>query len=242
MQAKLSDRRAILNILRCYKDRYPHSKLYLADSPKSVYWGHLSMLDADLQCAKQALEERHTDFDVFVNVAGTELPLFTYDRFEQVMRETGVKNIVVSYLMPENYEYRIKYSYFLKKYPTNRTMVTRPPNYAKSSPPYNLKICKGIKNVVLNRSTVEFLLYDQISMDLYNWLQDVEAPEENFYSTLIRVDAGVDSRGLLAVTQDLNTDFMRGVCPRETLWVGGKRCSLLVLLVAVAFAFITLLL
>jgi len=50
-----------------------------------------------------------------VNVAGSELPNYDYPEFERVMRETGVKNIVVSYFMPEVFQYRLNRSWFLKK-------------------------------------------------------------------------------------------------------------------------------
>jgi len=74
-------------------------------------------------------------------------------------------------------------------------MVTRGPNYVRDPPPYGLVICKGIKNVVVNRNTLEFFLYDDIAIELYNWLSDVEVPEENYYSTLIRVNVGSDGQG-----------------------------------------------
>ncbi len=63
--------------------------------------------------------ERHSSdgggFNVFANLAGTELPLFPYEHFEDVARTEGVNNVVVSYLMPEGYKYRIRNSWFLKK-------------------------------------------------------------------------------------------------------------------------------
>ncbi len=83
-------------------------------------------------------------------------------------------------------------------------MATRSPvRYRKEPVPYNLTICKGVKNVLLNRPTVEFLVYDRVAIDLYNWLQDVEAPEENFYSTLIRITAMHDHNG-----DDEREDFL----------------------------------
>ncbi len=82
----------------------------------SVYWAHISILDADLQCAKQALLQEHKNFDVYVNVAGTELPLYPYDRFKNIMQDLGVKNLVESHL-PESdaISNRVKSSHYVQK-------------------------------------------------------------------------------------------------------------------------------
>ena len=75
-------------------------------------------------------------------------------------------------------------------------MVTRPPSfYKKEPPPHNLTVCKGVKNVLLDRETAEFMLYSEVASDLYNWLQDAEVPEEAFYSTLVRVRSRMAHNG-----------------------------------------------
>ncbi len=121
-QANHSARLAFEGILSCYKEHYPDSKLYLADPPVSVYHGHVSILDADLQCAKQALTQEHKNFDVYVNVAGTELPVHPYDHFESVMQDLGVKNLVESHL-PEadSISDRVKSCHYLQKYVYSRS-------------------------------------------------------------------------------------------------------------------------
>ncbi len=45
-------------------------------------------------------------------MAGSELPLHPYAHFE---RAAAGGNVVVSYLMPEGYKYRIRNSFFLKR-------------------------------------------------------------------------------------------------------------------------------
>jgi len=57
----------------------------------------------------------------------------------------------------------------------------------KTPPPHNLTIFKGVKNVALTRETSDFLIRQQSAIDYYNWLQDVLVPDENFYSTMVRV-------------------------------------------------------
>ncbi len=44
-QAGVPFRRAVLGLLRCYKDRFPASRIFLAEAPASVYWGHISLLE-----------------------------------------------------------------------------------------------------------------------------------------------------------------------------------------------------
>ena len=79
---------------------------------------------------------------------------------------------------------------------------------AKDPPPYNLEaryyfyqkhlllcqkrnnmffhqICKGIKNVVLNRETLSFLLNSRVAITFYNWLLDVEVSDYHKYVLVI---------------------------------------------------------
>ncbi len=81
-------------------------------------------------------------------------------------------------------------------------------------------IFKGLKNVVLNRSTVDFFLHNQVSIDLYNWLRDAESSEEFFYATLIRVVSDTGNLTAPGVIQDgyKNVDYQTGVCIRRTIW------------------------
>ena len=61
---------------------------------------------------------------------------------------------------------------------------------------------KGIKNGVLARPMVQFLLHSPIAIEFREWLEDTKSPEEYFFATLIRVEVDQDSGEL--VGQDLS--------------------------------------
>ena len=46
-----------------------------------MYWGHISVLDADLICLRHLLAVGQWDY--FVNTAGTEMPMASYSKFIQ---------------------------------------------------------------------------------------------------------------------------------------------------------------
>ena len=49
-------KKAVTRLVRCYRRRFPGARIFLAESPLAVYWGHMSVLDADLKCARQMLD------------------------------------------------------------------------------------------------------------------------------------------------------------------------------------------
>ncbi len=93
---------AIKNIVKCYKEAYPESNIFVATNPVSVYWGHISTLEviqkfsdefastqhflfqADLTCLR-ALLLRDDRWQFYINPAGTELPLLPIETMDQVM-------------------------------------------------------------------------------------------------------------------------------------------------------------
>ena len=48
-------------------------------------------------------------------------------------------------------------------------------------------IRKGSKNVALRRDFAHFVVHDSLSIDLLNYLQNTNVPDEHFYSTLATV-------------------------------------------------------
>ena len=50
------------------------------------------------------------------------------------------------------------------------------------SPPYNLTIRKGSKNVALERDFAKFLLESKVARDFYNWISDMYVAGRNCYA------------------------------------------------------------
>ena len=57
----------------------------------------------------------------------------------------------------------------------------------KTQPPRNLTILKGALLVLLKRDFAQFAATDKFAINLYNWMQDMDVPDESFFSTLSSV-------------------------------------------------------
>ena len=79
----------------------------------------------------------------------------------------------------------------------------------KTPPPHGLKMCKGPRNVILNRTVADFMVNHPVSRDLLEWMRTMLIPEEGFYSTLIRARVSQLQNGSYAVTQDLEVSLIK---------------------------------
>ena len=65
-------RTAAENILGCYRQRYPGTFILSASKNIPVYWGHWSIVQAELNCLKD-LEVDSLSWKYALNLAGSEL-------------------------------------------------------------------------------------------------------------------------------------------------------------------------
>lgn len=57
----------------------------------------------------------------------------------------------------------------------------------KGRPPYNLKIFKGYKNVMMRRDFAEFIINHPVAKSFRDYLKDTWIPDEHLYATLSRI-------------------------------------------------------
>ncbi len=62
-----------------YRKQYSDAKIFVAPSRKEIYWGHISLLEADLAC-HELLYSRHDEWKFYLNLAGSELPRYMLKR------------------------------------------------------------------------------------------------------------------------------------------------------------------
>ena len=48
-------RRAVASIVKCFQSQFKTDSVFLAQSTQNVFWGHMSVLDADLTCIEHLL-------------------------------------------------------------------------------------------------------------------------------------------------------------------------------------------
>ncbi|XP_059096883.1 N-acetyllactosaminide beta-1,6-N-acetylglucosaminyl-transferase-like isoform X2 [Tigriopus californicus] len=198
--------KAVDQMVKCYQWKHPKATIFTVDDPISVFWGHFSVLEADLKCM-QLLRTRNTHWNLLINPAGTELPLKPMPEIRKYL-EKFPNGIIDSFPLPEGNKGR----FVVSKENENNTKTDQ----VKESPPGNIVMRKGSKNVALSRELVDFFLDDPSSKGLQEWLQDKSVPDEHFYSTIITlINNG---------TQDLNSDSTYGGCVRLSWW-GDNNCK-----------------
>ena len=168
--------------------------------PVSTYWGHISLVESDLKCF-ELLETQFSDWTHVMNLAGSELPTRTIGEIETTIRsQLGEgKSFAYSRPMPEKHKERIELKYKLNSKSRFLSFLDGGSRYdnvprqvegaeKKFPPPHGLTVFKGLKNVILSRPMVDFILHNIVATDFKEWLEDTQIPDESFYATMIRVE------------------------------------------------------
>ena len=115
LKAPLRVHEAVAALASCYNRRFGAGKIEVIRNPRPVFWGHISVLAADLACLRLSLE-RSPDWTYFVNTAGTELPVAGYPNFEAVAAKAEGGNVLESYKLPKFFESRVNRYYQMERY------------------------------------------------------------------------------------------------------------------------------
>ena len=88
---------AFEGIVKCYNDHFPNSTIFLHPQPAEIYWGTYSLLNADLRCI-EALLERNEEWEYYINLAGTELPVTSVEELARKLANSKLNISVESYI------------------------------------------------------------------------------------------------------------------------------------------------
>ena len=179
---------------------WPKAIMVIPAEPVSTYWGHISLVESDLKCF-ESLEAEFSDWTHVMNLAGSELPTRTIGEIETAILSKLGKGRSFGYSrpMPEKFKKRIRLKHKLNFKPRFLSFLDGGSRYdkvpvrvegeeKKSPPPHGLTVFKGLKNVILSRPMVDFILHNQVATDFKEWLEDTQIPDESFYATMIRVE------------------------------------------------------
>ncbi|XP_059097770.1 beta-1,3-galactosyl-O-glycosyl-glycoprotein beta-1,6-N-acetylglucosaminyltransferase 4-like [Tigriopus californicus] len=201
--------KAVDQMVKCYEWKHPKATIFTVDDPISVFWGHFSVLEADLKCM-QLLRTRNAHWNLLINPAGTELPLKPMPEIRKHL-EKFPNGIVDSFPLPEDSKGRFSFSHELKNVGIGQVhMKITQTDKVKKLPPGNIVLRKGSKNVALSREVLDFFLDDPFSQIFLEWLQDTAVPDEHFYSTIITLF----NNG----TRDLDNVSLYKGCVRLSWW------------------------
>ena len=100
--------RTVQQILNCYKQKYPDAHVFRSSKSVPVYWGHFSIVEAEMICLSDLLD-LDIDWKYAVNMAGSELMLFTNKELVRNLSASVTPEIYVeSFPMPEGNMYRVR--------------------------------------------------------------------------------------------------------------------------------------
>ena len=100
--------RTVKQILYCYNNKFPEGNIFRSSQSVPVYWGHYSIVEAELICLTDLLDLDH-DWKYAVNMAGSELMLFTNKELVRNLSALPDSEIYVeSFPMPEGNMYRVR--------------------------------------------------------------------------------------------------------------------------------------
>ena len=144
------------NIMGCYRNRFPGSYIYSPAQRVSVYWGHYSIVEAELICLSDLMSNGR-NWSYAVNMAGSEAMMFTNRELVANISANMGRLYTESFPLPEGNQFRIKYQHKYDAPNRGQRLGKHIP------PPFNLTIYKGAKSWRLTRKFVNFLLNHQVA-------------------------------------------------------------------------------
>jgi hypothetical protein len=155
---------------------------------REVYWGHHSLMDAQMNCFRDLLKRHHEyPWRYVITLCGKELPLRTNKEMVQLLWRLKGSSAVRSIPLPK-YD-RIRYE---KKWTLDKNTSKLVPTDENTGPiPYDLKMYKSMTYFALTPSFVNYTLNDEVAVALSTFLKEALIPEESFYSTLFMISGTI---------------------------------------------------
>ena len=180
IKAPKTFRRTINALTRCLKN------VFVTKSSVNVIWGHISVVQAQLNCMRDLLQSP-VKWKYYINLVGQDFPLYDNRGVVHGLKLLQGDNSIMSYPVPNEFKDRAMFVHRFRKgtlyhsgYKATQTSIIKKP------PPHGIKLFKGPTHVALTREFAEFVLFDQRAKDFYNWLNDTLIPDEAFYASLQR--------------------------------------------------------
>ena len=162
--------------------------VFVVSRPISVYYGHHTIMDAQLNCMDDLMKRPKGSWKYVINLCGREVPLKTNREIvESLTKLKGYSAVLSSNLTSNAVRRRFAYKYKLWK--DGLMHVT---SKLQKKAPFGIKIYKSMNFLAGSYAFVEFILNDDRAKALSNYLRTAYAPEEHFYASLYELP---DARG-----------------------------------------------
>ena len=151
-------RETVENIMACYRSKYPGSYIFSSSQSVSVAWGQFSIVQAELHCLKDLLNNGRT-WSYALDLAGSEVVLLTNRELVANLSANLGQIYTESFPMPVHNLKRIQ-----RRYKLDLKNRLRPVGF-HTPPPFGLTIYKGAKAWRVPRSFVEFLFKHPVAKE-----------------------------------------------------------------------------
>ena len=153
--------------------------VFVVSKPVRVYYGHMSITNAQLQCMQDLDKYPESRWKYAINLCGREIPIKTNREIvKSLLKLKGYTALNLHNLTPNFWTQRFMYKFALAKGRMRRT------HHRQKKPPKGIKLYKSMNFIAASRAFVNFLLHHPLSHELHSYLWTVYAPEEHFYSSL----------------------------------------------------------
>ena len=154
--------------------------VFVVSNPVKVYYGHISITDAQLNCMQDLEKYPTIRWKYVINLCGREIPLKTNREIVQSL----IKLNGYTALNLKKFTSHAKRSRFEFKFSVNEDGIIYQTNQPQSKPPKGIRLYKSMNFIAASRQFVNFILNNPLSIELHKYMSTVYAPEEHFYSSL----------------------------------------------------------
>ncbi|XP_068675646.1 N-acetyllactosaminide beta-1,6-N-acetylglucosaminyl-transferase-like [Montipora foliosa] len=162
--------RAIKTMIRCLPN------VFVVTNRTSVFWGHFSLVQAQLNCMEELLQSS-VKWKYYISLVGQDFPLYDNKEIVRALRTLKNHNNIGSKPVAKKFQNRTK---FIHRFINNKFVT----GDKKPPPPHNITIYKGLTHIIAIRQFVNFVLHSQIGKDFVEFLKDTHIPDEMSYGTL----------------------------------------------------------
>ena len=153
--------------------------VFVVSKPVKVYYGHSSILDAQLNCM-QDLMEHPTNWKYVINLSGKELPLKTNREIvESLVKLNGFSAVNLREMTQFIWKDRFEYECYVSRSGKLLWNSNHLPD-----PPEGINIKKSVTYLAASRAFIHFLLNDPLSLEFHKFLSKVRSAEEHYYASL----------------------------------------------------------
>ncbi|XP_051962892.1 beta-1,3-galactosyl-O-glycosyl-glycoprotein beta-1,6-N-acetylglucosaminyltransferase 4-like [Xyrauchen texanus] len=171
---------ALKNLEKCLPNVFIASKL------ESVYYAHISRLNADLNCLSDLLNSK-VKWRYVINLCGQDFPLKSnYELVTELSKLNG-KNMLESSRPSELKKKRFQFQYELKDVSSEYQKMPVETSKDKDPPPHGIEMFVGSAYFVLTHDFVRYIITNQLAKDFLQWSADTYSPDEHFWATMTRV-------------------------------------------------------